>query len=121
MSGTIKSKVQGTPIVNEKAGQETATLNEKSCFSLTNRQQRWISCNYSPQTSCTFLFLIPVHALCSPRESGGGQSADNVCGIFRNCVHTVALCGTWSAFSTSVSAQVKPGVCACCCLLLVKS
>lgn len=37
--------------------------------------------------------------------------------VLRNCVHTVALCWTWSAYSTSVSAQVKPGVCSCCCLV----
>lgn len=32
------------------------------------------------------------------------------------CTYTVALCWTWSAYSTSVFAQVKPGVCSCCCL-----
>ena len=54
------------------------------------------------------------------QEGGRSRVWTIVRGVLRDCVHTVALCWTRSAYSTSVSAQVKPGVCSCCCLLLVK-
>lgn len=105
--------------MDEGMGHHMTTLNEKSCISLTDHWDGF-SVTIVLRLLVHFYFLIPVAALCPPEKQRGGQSVDNCTSCTQNCVHTVALCWTWSAYTTSVSAQVKPGVCSCFCLLLVK-